>query len=174
MWPERRGTMRRIASCVPWMTACRLISSWREMLSGALLQQRRHRHDPGVVDEHVERPELLLHLVEEGGEAGVVGHVERQPERAGAELGGDRFRRLTVEVADRYPGSLTRQRQGGGAADAAAATGDGNDFSGERARFLSHLDNLADATDRLRSLATSALREAGSAAAAGSVSLLVA
>jgi hypothetical protein len=34
-----------------------LISSWR------------HRHDPGVVDEHVERAEALLDLVEKRGEA---------------------------------------------------------------------------------------------------------
>ena len=30
-----------------------------------LLDERRHRHDPGVVDHHVERAELALGLVEE-------------------------------------------------------------------------------------------------------------
>ena len=71
--------------------------------------------------------------------AGAVGDVERQAERAVAELGGGRFRRRRVEVADRDPGSLARQGEGGGAADAAAAAGDRDDFAGERARFLGHV-----------------------------------
>ena len=33
MWPVPRGRIRRIASCVPWITARRLISSWRVMLA---------------------------------------------------------------------------------------------------------------------------------------------
>jgi hypothetical protein len=32
----------------------------------AFLQHRRHRHDAGVVDEDVERPELALDRVQEG------------------------------------------------------------------------------------------------------------
>ena len=73
----------------------------------------------------------------------MVGHVEWEAEPA--DLGADLLGGLAVQVADGYPGSLARQRQGGGAADAAAAAGDGNDLSGERAGFLGHVDNLSHA-----------------------------
>ena len=102
MWPVRRGTIRRIASWVPWMTACRLISSWRAMLSALSSTQRRDRHDPGVVDEHVERAEALLDLVEEGHEAGVVGDVER-PGRARARRARRRSARPTRGRGRRRP-----------------------------------------------------------------------
>ena len=137
MWPVRRGTIRRIASCVPWMTACRLMSSWRVMLVRALVVERRDGHDPGVVDEHVERAEALLDLVEERGEAGVVGDVEREADRAGSPSS------AAVCSADsrsrsptRHAGALARERLRDGAADAAAAAGDDDDLSGQRAGFL--------------------------------------
>ena len=42
-----------------------------------LLVDRRHRHDPGVVDHDIERAELALGgLIEEGGEGGAAGDVE--------------------------------------------------------------------------------------------------
>ena len=40
-----------------------------------LLRERADGHDPGVVDQHVERAQLALGLVEERGEAVGVGHV---------------------------------------------------------------------------------------------------
>ena len=51
-----------------------------------LLHERTYRHDPGVVDQHVERAEALLDLVQEVGEAGPVGDVERQTDGPAAEF----------------------------------------------------------------------------------------
>ena len=67
----------------------------------ALLDERRHRHDPGVVDDHVERAELALGLVEEGGEGGAVGDVERQRDGPAAERRRGLLGQRQVEVADR-------------------------------------------------------------------------
>jgi hypothetical protein len=104
-----------------------------------LLVQRRQRHDPGVVDEDVERPEAALHLVEEGGEAGAVGDVQRQPDRAAAELGRCSLGGAGVEIADRDDDSLTRERPGQRLPDAAGAAGDDGHLAVERSGGLGHV-----------------------------------
>ena len=88
MWPERRGTMRRIASCVPWMTACRLISSWREMLSGVSSTSGVTGMIPALFTSTSSGPSCCSTSSRKAVKPGVIGHVERQPERAVAELGG--------------------------------------------------------------------------------------
>ena len=88
MWPVPRGRIRRIASCVPWMTACRLISSWRVMLASASSSSGVTGMIPALLIEDVDRAEPPLDLVEERGEAGAVGDVEGEADRAVAELGG--------------------------------------------------------------------------------------
>jgi hypothetical protein len=103
-----------------------------------LLDQRRDRHDPGVVDDDVERPETALDLVEEGCEAGAVGDVDTQAEMIGAELGGHRLRGGAVEVADRYAGALGRQRARHGASDTATPARDRDHLARERARLPGH------------------------------------
>ena len=139
MWPVPRGRMRRIASCVPWMTACRLISSWRVTLASLLLVERRDRHDPGVVDEDVERAEALLDLVEERGEAGAVGDVEGEADASRRRARPRRPRpRAGVEVADRDDDPLARERTGERLTDAAGAARDDGDLAAQRAGSLGH------------------------------------
>ena len=111
----------------------------------ALVDERRDGHDPGVVDEHVERAEPLLDLVEEGDQPGVIGHVEPEPERGLAERRGRLLGRLAIEVADGHAGALAGQRLRDGAADSAAAAGDGDDLSGQRACVCGHAENVIDA-----------------------------
>ena len=93
---------------------------------------------PGVVDEHVERAEAVLDLVEERGEAGAVGHVERQADGAGAELLGSALGERGIDVADRDSGTLGDQRRRGGATDPPGAAGDCNDIARERAWGFRH------------------------------------
>ena len=99
-----------------------------------LVHERAEVEDPGVVDHHVERSEVRLDAVEEVLERGRVRHVELVRPRARA----DRPGRLGVDVAD--PDTRPLARQGGrrGAADAARAAGDGDDFSLQRAGRASH------------------------------------
>ena len=66
-----------------------------------LVDEAAERHDPGVVDEHVERAEPLLDLVEKALERVAAGDVELERERLAAELGGGLLGELAVEVADR-------------------------------------------------------------------------
>ena len=87
------------------------MSSWRRIESSRLLGERRHRHDPGVVDDDVERAELALGLVEEGGEGVAVGDVERQRDRAAAQLRRRLLGQRQVEVADRDAAALADQRR---------------------------------------------------------------
>ena len=103
-----------------------------------LVDEAPDLHDPGVVDEHVDRPELLLGPVEERREGGAVGHVERQRDGARAELGGGLARRLDVHVADRHLHALAQERLGGGTPDPARGTGDRGGLSGEDAGLLGH------------------------------------
>ena len=110
MWPVPRGRIRRIDSCVPWITARRLISSWRVMLASRLLLERRDRHDPGVVDDDVDRAEPALDVVQERAEAREVGDVERQPDDGVAQLRRGALRGLAVDVADRDADALGDQR----------------------------------------------------------------
>ena len=114
------------------------MSSWRLDRVVGLLDEGRHRHDPGVVDHHVERPELALGGVEEGGEGAAVGDVERQGDRAAAEAGGRRLGQLQVEVADRDAAALADQRGGGCLADPPGSAGDRHDLASEVLPLLRH------------------------------------
>ena len=83
-------------------------------------------HDPGVVDEDVERAELRLDGVEERSERLAVGDVElegldaRRRAPAAVAWAGSRSR---SPIADLH--ALAHHRLGGGLADAARAAGDG-------------------------------------------------
>ena len=57
-----------------------------------LVDEPPEGHDPGVVDEHVERAEALLDLVEKALEGVAAGDVELERDRVGADLGGGRAR----------------------------------------------------------------------------------
>jgi len=61
--------------------------------------ERADGHDPGVVDQHVQRAEPGLDLIKEIREARAVGDVERERVTALAQLGGGGASRLDVEVA---------------------------------------------------------------------------
>ena len=60
---------------------------------------------PALLTSDVERAELALDVVEEGGEAGAVGDVEGEADRAAAELGGGGLGGGEVDVADRHAGA---------------------------------------------------------------------
>ena len=138
MWPRSRGIIRASASFMPRITPWRLMSIMRRAVRSSSSMKRADLHDPGVVDEHVERPELLFGAVQEGGERVAVGHVECQRDGARAQLGGGLPRRVEVHVADRHPHALAQERFGGRAPDAARGTGDRGGLSGEDAGLLGH------------------------------------
>ena len=87
MWPVPRGRIRlhRLLRAVDDRAQVDLELARDARLR--LLLERRDRHDPGVVDDDVDRPQPALDVVEEGAEAGEVGHVERQADDRVAELG---------------------------------------------------------------------------------------
>ena len=93
----------------------------RRAVASSSLGERAERHDPGVVDQHVERAEPLRDLVEEVGEGVAVGDVELERDRPAAELGRRLLGELLVEVADRDLGALAHQRGRGRLADPAGA-----------------------------------------------------
>ena len=66
-----------------------------------LLEERAELHDPRVVDEDVDRPELLLGVLDELLDRRAVGDVELEGDRPRAELVGGALRLGEVEVADR-------------------------------------------------------------------------
>ena len=110
MWPVPRGRIRRIASCVPWMTARRLISSWRVMLASDSSSSGVIGMIPALLTRMSIGPEPPLDVVEEGGEAGEVGDVEVQADDGVAELGGGALGGLAVDVADRDADALADER----------------------------------------------------------------
>ena len=138
MWPRSRGIMRSSASFVPRITPWMLMSTMRRAVRSSSSMKRPDLHDPGVVDQHVERAELLLGAVEERREGRAVGHVERQRDGARAELGGGLAGGIEVDVADRDPHALAQERFGRGAADPARGAGDRGGLSGEDAGLLGH------------------------------------
>jgi hypothetical protein len=76
-----------------------------------LVLDRTSAHDPGVVDEHLERPQPVLGSIEEGSERGVVGHIDADAEG------------VPVEIADCDPGAPTRQQSGCRVTDPARPAG---------------------------------------------------
>ena len=57
------GEHARAARCgCPRITPFRLMPSWRSSVAFRLVDEGADRHDPGVVDEHVDRAELLFDL----------------------------------------------------------------------------------------------------------------
>jgi hypothetical protein len=103
-----------------------------------LLLQRRDGHDPGVVDEDVDRAEAPLDAVEVGGEPGVVRHVEEVADGAVADLGSGGLGRGGVHVADRDAHPLAGQRVRERLADPPPSAGDHGDVTVQRARLLGH------------------------------------
>ncbi len=138
MWPRPRGSHPRQRNLHAEDHAEDV--DVEDPLSGrvVLVDERADRHDPGVVDQDVHRTELLFGCVQELGERGPVGHVERQPHGAVAELGGGLLGRLQVDVADRHPHALAQERLRGGATDATRAAGDRGGLSGEDTGLLGH------------------------------------
>src|SRR5262249_22894827 len=75
-----------------------------------LLGERRYRHDPGVVDDDLERAELALGGVEEAGEGAAIGDVKWERDGAAPQLTRRALSQLEVEVADRDAAALAHQR----------------------------------------------------------------
>src|SRR3982751_6535861 len=98
---------------------------------GALLLERGHRHDPGVVDDGVDRSQLPFGLVEEVGEGGAIGDVERERDGAAAELDRGLLGQLEVEVTDGDAAPLRDQRRGRRLTDPAGTAGDRHDLAAE-------------------------------------------
>ena len=109
----------------------------------ALLGEAAELHDPGVVDQHVERAELLLGLVEEALERRR-GRSRRAAARASPPPSSAAVR--SASSTSRSPiatfAPLRDERRRGRAADAAGAAGDRDDLAGERAGLLGHASLL--------------------------------
>src|SRR4051812_15596047 len=88
-----------------------------------LVDDPTYRHDAGVVDQHVDRPELALDLVEEIGERTGVGDVELAVHRE-AEVGSRLLHCRLVDVADRNLGAELVQRGRRRQPNASGAAGD--------------------------------------------------
>ena len=110
-----------------------------------LVDEAPDLHDPGVVDEHVDRAQLLLGPVEELRKGGALGDVERERDRAGTQLRGGPGGLVVVHVAYRDLHALGEERFGGGAPDPAGGTRDGGGLSGEDAGLFCHLLLLGSA-----------------------------
>jgi hypothetical protein len=92
-----------------------------------LLHERGERHDPGVVDQDLDRAERLG-PGQERGEGAAVGDVDHEALGAAADLGRGLGGHVVVEVADDHAGPGVGEPPGGGQADAAAGAGDGDDL----------------------------------------------
>ncbi len=105
-----------------------------------LVDEPAERHDPGVVDEHIQGAELLLGAVQERRKRIPVGHIQREGHRVGGapNLLGGLLGGAEVHVADRHLHPLAQERLRGGPADAACTTGDRSGLTGEDARLLGH------------------------------------
>jgi hypothetical protein len=103
-----------------------------------LLDEAPQRHDPRVVDEHVDRAQALLDGVDERLEGVAPGHVEREALRVGADLGGGLAGEVDVEIADRDRHALAHEGLRGRLADAARGTGDRRYLPDEDAGLLCH------------------------------------
>ena len=139
MWPRLRGIIRSSASFMPRITPCRLMSIIRRAVRSSSSMKRPICMIPALLTSTSIGPELLLGAVEELGEGGAVGDVERQGDRARAQLRGGPRGRVVVHVADRHLHALAEEGFGGGAPDAAGGTGDRGGLSGEDAGLLGHL-----------------------------------
>jgi hypothetical protein len=89
-----------------------------------LVEERPDGHDPGVVDEDVDRADCGLDVVDELLERGPVGDVELEALSRLRERLSSLLRKLLIEVADRDRCAFARKRSGGRGADSARATRD--------------------------------------------------
>ena len=103
-----------------------------------LVEEAADLHDPRVVDQHVHRPEVAFHLVEEALEGTPVGDVQLGGDGPRAELGGGLLRSLQVHVAQRHLHALAHQSLRRCPADPACSPCDGSDLSVQRAGLLGH------------------------------------
>ena len=93
-----------------------------------LFEKRAGRHDAGVVDEHVDRPDFLLDRLDEVRERVAVGHVELECHgRADRSAAAASIGRLLVEVADHDDRAAGGEVLGRLQADSAGAAGDRDD-----------------------------------------------
>ena len=107
-----------------------------------LVDEAAHLHDPRVVDQYLQRAELLLGAVQERGEGGPVGDVERQRHGTGADLCGGMPRGGQVEIADRNPHARAGEHARGRATDAACASGDSDGLSSQYPKLPCHMSLL--------------------------------
>ena len=117
-----------------------------------LVDEAPEGHDPGVVDEHVERSEALLDLIEEALEGIAAGDVELEGDRLAADLGCGALGKLAVQVADRDLGALQHQRPRGRPPDPASTAGDRHDLALQHARLRCHRNSLSSVERRSRRL----------------------
>ena len=88
-------------------------------------------HDPGVVDQRVERAELILDVAQERLEVVRVRHVQAHC-AADPELARGDLERLFVDVGDGDLRARFQQRGRDGVTDSARSPGDRHDLSVER------------------------------------------
>ena len=94
-----------------------------------LFGEAAERHDPGIVDQDVERAEALLHLVEEVLERVAARDVELERDRVAADLRRRLLGEVGVEIADRDLRPLTHECLRGRPSDPSGAARDRNDLA---------------------------------------------
>ena len=102
----------------------------RSQSSGVVSKNPARDADAGVVDQQVHRVEPGVHRVGELIHRRGVGDVDGLREHLGSQSPGGFGGLLQpgfVQIADRQARAAARAQQGGGAADAAAGTGDQHD-----------------------------------------------
>jgi hypothetical protein len=98
-----------------------------------LVFDRHDRHDPGVVDEDVDRPKVVFDVVEHRRDGGVVGDVDRYAAGAVTDAVRGLDREVAVEVGQNDAAAVTRQRGRGSRADSSAGSGDDHGQTGQLA-----------------------------------------
>src|SRR5581483_6300084 len=103
----------------------------------AVLDERFGLVPSGVVDQDVDRPKAALRLGDRRAHAGELGDVDRDGDRAPADLGRRGGGAARVEVGQRDLASFLRQALGDRPADPARGAGDERDLAAESAHDVS-------------------------------------
>ncbi len=145
MWPVPRGFIRRIASCVPWITACTLISSWREMLASSSSSSAVTIMIPALLMRMSIGPRRCSTSSRKAVKPGRSVTSRARPIEPLSQLGGGGLGGAGVEIADGDDDPLASERTGERLTDATGAARDDGDLAAQRAGSLGHGVNYGEA-----------------------------
>jgi hypothetical protein len=96
-----------------------------------LVLEPAERHDAGVVDEHVNGPELLLDVVKELGEPTPVSDIEREGKRIPVDLVSSPFGEIKIKVPDSERSPKSGEGRGSSSANPTCPTSNNNNLANE-------------------------------------------